>query len=52
MNAGQMCWANSRLVVHEDVADEMVEKMAEIAENIPPARERHRRRRTDGTGRQ
>ncbi|MFC7134800.1 MULTISPECIES: aldehyde dehydrogenase family protein [Salinibaculum] len=35
MNAGQMCWANSRLVVHEDVADEMVEKMASIAENIP-----------------
>jgi aldehyde dehydrogenase (NAD+) len=35
MNAGQMCWANSRLVVHEDVADEMVEKMAGIAENIP-----------------
>ncbi|MFB6119500.1 MAG: aldehyde dehydrogenase [Halobacteriaceae archaeon] len=35
MNAGQMCWANSRLVVHEDVADEMVEKMADIAESIP-----------------
>ncbi|MEF8784962.1 MAG: aldehyde dehydrogenase family protein [Haloarculaceae archaeon] len=35
MNAGQMCWANSRLVVHEDVYDEMVEKMADIAENIP-----------------
>ncbi|WP_343775738.1 aldehyde dehydrogenase family protein, partial [Natronoarchaeum mannanilyticum] len=35
MNAGQMCWANSRVVVHEDVADELVEKMADIAENIP-----------------
>ncbi|WP_340100026.1 aldehyde dehydrogenase family protein [Salinibaculum salinum] len=35
MNAGQMCWANSRLVVHEDVYDEMVEKIADIAENIP-----------------
>lgn len=35
MNAGQMCWANSRLVVHEDVYDEMVEKMATIAEGIP-----------------
>lgn len=35
MNAGQMCWANSRLVVHEDVYDEMVDKMANIAENIP-----------------
>jgi len=35
MNAGQMCWANSRLVVHEDVYDEMVEKIADIAENLP-----------------
>ncbi|RLM44161.1 aldehyde dehydrogenase [Haloarcula sp. Atlit-47R] len=35
MNAGQMCWANSRIVVHEDVYDEMVSRMAEIAENIP-----------------
>jgi aldehyde dehydrogenase (NAD+) len=35
MNAGQMCWANSRLVVHEDVYDDMVEKIADIAENIP-----------------
>ncbi|KKF40093.1 aldehyde dehydrogenase [Halorubrum saccharovorum] len=35
MNAGQMCWANSRLVVHEDVHDEMVQRMTEIAEKIP-----------------
>jgi aldehyde dehydrogenase (NAD+) len=35
MNAGQMCWANSRLVVHETVYDEMVDKMATIAEEIP-----------------
>jgi aldehyde dehydrogenase (NAD+) len=35
MNAGQMCWANSRLVAHEDVYDEMVDRMADIAENIP-----------------
>jgi len=35
MNAGQMCWANSRVVVHEDVADELVDQMADIAENIP-----------------
>jgi aldehyde dehydrogenase (NAD+) len=35
MNAGQMCWANSRVVVHEDVADELVNKMANIAESIP-----------------
>ncbi|ELY96168.1 aldehyde dehydrogenase [Natrialba hulunbeirensis JCM 10989] len=35
MNAGQMCWANSRLLVHEDVYDEMVEKISSIAEGIP-----------------
>jgi aldehyde dehydrogenase (NAD+) len=35
MNAGQMCWANSRLVVHEDVHDELVESLTSIAENIP-----------------
>jgi len=32
MNAGQMCWAGSRLIVHEDVHDELVEAVcAEIA---------------------
>ena len=25
MNAGQMCWAGSRLIVHEDVHDELVD---------------------------
>ncbi|GAB3419216.1 aldehyde dehydrogenase family protein [Haloparvum alkalitolerans] len=35
MNAGQMCWANSRLVVHEDVHDELVERLVDIAESIP-----------------
>ncbi|MFB6298467.1 MAG: aldehyde dehydrogenase [Salinirussus sp.] len=35
MNAGQMCWANSRLVVHEAVHDEMVERVVEAAEGIP-----------------
>tara|TARA_B100001093_G_scaffold349099_1_gene333651 strand:+ start:28945 stop:30381 length:1437 start_codon:yes stop_codon:yes gene_type:complete len=25
MNAGQMCWAGSRLIVHEDIHDELVE---------------------------
>ena len=35
MNAGQMCWANSRLLAHEDVYDEMVDRMATAAENIP-----------------
>jgi aldehyde dehydrogenase (NAD+) len=35
MNAGQMCWANSRLVVHEAVHDEMVDRMVDIAEGIP-----------------
>jgi aldehyde dehydrogenase (NAD+) len=35
MNAGQMCWAGSRLLVHEDVADELVEKIVQRAESTP-----------------
>lgn len=35
MNAGQMCWANSRLLVHEDVHDEMVDQLVSIAERTP-----------------
>ena len=35
MNAGQMCWANSRVLAHEDVYDEVVEQMVGIAEAIP-----------------
>lgn len=32
MNAGQMCWAGSRLLVHEDVHDDLVEAVcAEVA---------------------
>ena len=32
MNAGQMCWAGSRLIVHQDVHDELVEAIcAEVA---------------------
>jgi aldehyde dehydrogenase (NAD+) len=30
-NAGQMCWAGSRLVVHEAVREELVRKIGEIA---------------------
>ena len=30
-NAGQMCWAGSRLVVHESIKDELVRKVGEIA---------------------
>ncbi len=35
MNAGQMCWAGSRLVVHEDVHDEVVEGIVAGAEATP-----------------
>ncbi len=35
MNAGQMCWAGSRLLVHEDVADELVEKVVAGAQSTP-----------------
>ncbi|PSQ41978.1 aldehyde dehydrogenase [Halobacteriales archaeon SW_7_68_16] len=35
MNAGQMCWAGSRLVVHESIADEVVERVIERAESLP-----------------
>ena len=32
MNAGQMCWAGSLLLVHEDVHDDLVEAVcAEVA---------------------
>ncbi|MCL7418581.1 MAG: aldehyde dehydrogenase family protein, partial [Halalkalicoccus sp.] len=35
MNAGQMCWAGSRLLVHEDVHDEVVGQVVERAESTP-----------------
>ena len=35
MNCGQMCWAGSRLLVHEDVRDEVVDRVAERAEATP-----------------
>jgi aldehyde dehydrogenase (NAD+) len=35
MNAGQMCWAGSRLLVHEDVHDEVLEHVVAAAENTP-----------------
>ncbi|SFS90892.1 aldehyde dehydrogenase family protein [Halostagnicola kamekurae] len=35
MNAGQMCWAGSRLLVHESVHDEVVEQVVERAEATP-----------------
>jgi aldehyde dehydrogenase (NAD+) len=35
MNCGQMCWAGSRLVVHEDVHDDLVEMVVDAAESIP-----------------
>ena len=35
MNAGQMCWAGSRLLVHEDVHDEVVDQVVSRAEATP-----------------
>ncbi|SMO71074.1 aldehyde dehydrogenase family protein [Halorubrum cibi] len=35
MNAGQMCWAGSRLLVHESVHDEVVDRVVERAESTP-----------------
>jgi aldehyde dehydrogenase (NAD+) len=35
MNCGQMCWAGSRLLVHEDVHDEVVESVVGGAEATP-----------------
>jgi aldehyde dehydrogenase (NAD+) len=35
MNCGQMCWAGSRLVVHEDVHDDVVEMVVDGAESTP-----------------
>lgn len=35
MNAGQMCWAGSRLLVHEDIHDEVVEQVVAGAERTP-----------------
>ena len=32
MNAGQMCWAGSRLLVHEEIHDEFVDRLVERAE--------------------
>jgi 4-(gamma-glutamylamino)butanal dehydrogenase len=35
-NQGEVCSANSRLLVHASIADEMVERMRERAEAIRP----------------
>jgi aldehyde dehydrogenase (NAD+) len=35
MNAGQMCWAGSRLVVHEDVADELIQLIVDEVSKWP-----------------
>ncbi len=35
MNAGQMCWAGSRLLVHEDIHDEVLDLVATRAEQTP-----------------
>jgi len=35
MNCGQMCWAGSRLLAHEEIHDDLVEMVVEGAESIP-----------------
>jgi aldehyde dehydrogenase (NAD+) len=35
MNAGQMCWAGSRLLVQESIADDFLDKLAGAIENTP-----------------
>jgi aldehyde dehydrogenase (NAD+) len=35
MNCGQMCWAGSRLLVHEEVSDAVVDRVVERAEATP-----------------
>ena len=35
MNCGQMCWAGSRLLVHEDVHEQVVDAVVERAEATP-----------------
>lgn len=35
MNCGQMCWAGSRLVAHEDIHDELVDQLVGVAERLP-----------------
>jgi len=35
MNCGQMCWAGSRLLAHEEIHDELVEMVVEGAEATP-----------------
>jgi aldehyde dehydrogenase (NAD+) len=32
LNAGQMCWAGSRLVVHETIHDELVQRLVKMAD--------------------
>jgi len=34
-NAGQMCWAASRLLVHEEVHDTFVDSIVDVAEGLP-----------------
>jgi aldehyde dehydrogenase (NAD+) len=35
MNCGQMCWAGSRLLAHEDVHDELVDSLVGMVEDYP-----------------
>lgn len=45
-NAGQMCTAGSRLLVHESIHDQVVERVLTIAASMQPANPSQRRRRS------
>jgi aldehyde dehydrogenase (NAD+) len=36
-NAGQMCWAGSRLIVHEDIKDQVLDGVKAFAQKLTPA---------------
>ena len=50
LNAGQVCSAMSRLIVHEDIHDEVVEGVCAMAKNLSPGPGIERTRPLEGMG--